>query len=148
VRGHDAEKEVEVIRDFPAWQFAAPRSRLNFDNLNLSGQMIFELQRREDLDQLIEQSKSHPVLIFKHSTQCSVSDAAYDEFLKFTADAAEVPCGVVLVVENRDISDDIAARFGVRHQSPQAIVIEEGRPKWNASHWSITADALDRAVKG
>ena len=32
---HDAEKKIKIIRDFPAWQFAAPRSRLNFDNLKL-----------------------------------------------------------------------------------------------------------------
>ena len=110
--------------------------------------MIFELQRREDLERLVEQSKSRPILIFKHSTQCSASDAAYEEFLKFTAEASDVTCGLVLVLENRDISDAIESQFGVRHESPQAIVIEKGRQTWNASHWSITADALERAMKG
>jgi bacillithiol system protein YtxJ len=110
--------------------------------------MVVELQRHEDLDQLIEKSKLHPVLIFKHSTQCPVSDAAYEELLTFTASADEVPCGIVLVVENRAPSNSIAFEFGVRHESPQAIVVENGRQTWHASHWSITAEALGKALRG
>ena len=109
--------------------------------------MLKELRRREDLDRLLETSRSQPILIFKHSTQCSISGAAYDELLKFTEAAEDVPCGVVLVIENRSLSNSIASEFGIRHESPQAIVVENGRPKWNASHWSITAEALEDALR-
>src|SRR5438105_1435194 len=110
--------------------------------------MILTLERSEDLDQLLQTSKSRPILIFKHSTHCSVSDAAYDEFLRFTASAEDVPCGVVLVVENRALSNIVASQLGVRHESPQAIVVENGRQTWTASHWSITTDALNKALRG
>lgn len=110
--------------------------------------MIVELQRREDLTELLEKSKIRPILIFKHSTQCSRSEAVYeDEFLTFAAKAGDVPCGVVLVLENRALSNTIESEFGIRHESPQAIVVKDGSPTWNASHWAITADALDEALR-
>jgi bacillithiol system protein YtxJ len=110
--------------------------------------MVTELRRHEDLERLLEHSRSNPILIFKHSTQCSISAAAYEEFLKFTGEAADVACGLVLVIENRALSNAIEAEFGIRHESPQAILIENGQPKWNASHWSITSEALAKATRG
>ncbi len=108
--------------------------------------MVVELRHNEDLEQLLEKSKEDPILIFKHSTQCPVSSAAYDEFMEFTTHAADVACGVVLVIENRPVSNTIASKLGVRHESPQAILVQNGRQKWNASHWAITADALAQAL--
>ena len=110
--------------------------------------MLFELQQHEDLEELIERSKSSPILIFKHSTQCSISDAAYEELQKFMKNAEDVPCGIVLVLENRVLSNAVASELGIRHESPQAIVIQDGRQKWTASHWSITAEALHKALRG
>jgi bacillithiol system protein YtxJ len=110
--------------------------------------MVLELRKTQDLEQLLERSKADTVLIFKHSTQCPVSDQAYEEFARFLETSGDMTCGVVLVIENRDVSNAIASRLGVRHESPQAIVVRDGEQKWNASHWSITADALTEAVKG
>src|SRR6185436_10749147 len=100
--------------------------------------MVVELRRNEDLERLLEESKEDPILIFKHSTQCPVSSAAYDEFLEFSSHAGEIRCGVVLVIENRQVSNTVAAKLGVRHESPQVIVVENGRQTWNATHWATT----------
>lgn len=109
--------------------------------------MVVALRQHHDLEQLLERSKTDPVLIFKHSTQCSISDHAYQEFKRFQEQACEFNCGIVLVIENRALSNAIAAELGVRHQSPQAIVVRDGKPTWNASHWSITGDSLSEALK-
>lgn len=109
--------------------------------------MVVNIRESHDLERLLERSKTGPVLIFKHSTQCSVSNQAYKEFQQFANTAADVACGVVLVIEDRSISNAIAAQLGIRHESPQAIVIKDGQPIWNASHWSITADSLSEAMK-
>ncbi len=109
--------------------------------------MVLELRQHRDLEQLLQRSKTDPVLIFKHSTQCSVSDQAYEEFTRFLENAGDLACGLVLVIENRDISNAIAARLGVRHESPQAIVVKDGKPEWNASHWSITMESLAQAIQ-
>ena len=108
--------------------------------------MVFEIRQNQDFEQLLERSKTDPVLLFKHSTQCSISDQAYEEFNRFRETAADLTCGLVLVIENRSVSDAIAVRLGVRHESPQAIVVKDGKPEWNASHWKITAETLSEAL--
>jgi bacillithiol system protein YtxJ len=108
--------------------------------------MLFELRHNEDLDHLLERSETDRVIIFKHSTQCHVSREAYDEFQRFLHNSVRVPCGLVLVIENRAVSDEIESRLGIRHASPQAILIHDRQPVWSASHWSITAEALNEAL--
>jgi bacillithiol system protein YtxJ len=108
--------------------------------------MIFDLQQVRDLEQLLDRSKTDPVLIFKHSTQCAISAQAYEEFIDFVEGTGNLTCGAVLVIENRNLSDTIAKRFGVRHESPQALLIKDGRVLWHASHWSITSDSLSGAL--
>ena len=109
--------------------------------------MVFQLEQNQDLEQLIERSKTDPVLIFKHSTQCPISSEAYEEFKRFAQSAVELPCALVLVIEHRELSNAIASRLGIRHESPQAIVVRDGQAAWNASHWSITADSLSHALR-
>ena len=108
--------------------------------------MIHALRRKEDFDALVERSKTDPILIFKHSTQCSISERALHEFNDFMRRAGGVEAGIVLVLENRDVSNAVAERLGVEHEPPQAIVIEAGRPAWNASHRAITEGALRSAL--
>ena len=108
--------------------------------------MIVDLLQDRDLEQLLAQSKNDPVLIFKHSTQCPISSQAYDEFTDFAEGVRNLVCGAVLVIENRKLSNAIAERFGVRHESPQALLIKDGRVVWHASHWSITSDSLSDAL--
>ena len=108
--------------------------------------MITELRKREDFEQLLERSKTHPVIIFKHSTQCAISDQVYEEFCRFVESAGNINCGLVLVIEWRAVSNAIETMLDIPHESPQAILVRDGKPKWNASHWSITYDALTRAL--
>jgi len=109
--------------------------------------MVVDLRQDQDLEQLLERSKTDPVLIFKHSTQCSISAQAYKEFTDFAEGVQDLFYGVVLVVENRKLSHAIAERFGVRHESPQVLLIKDGQSVWHASHWSITPDSLSDALK-
>ena len=108
--------------------------------------MIVDLQQDRDFEALLDKSKTDPVLIFKHSTQCPISAQVYEEFVDFAEGARNLTCGAVLVIENRSLSNAIANRFGVPHQSPQALLIKDGRVVWHASHWSITSDSLRDAL--
>jgi len=108
--------------------------------------MIADLQQDRDLEDLLQKSKTDPVLIFKHSTQCPISAQAYEEFANFTEDVPNLTCAAVLVIENRALSNAIAQRFGIPHESPQALLIKDGRVVWHASHWSITSDSLRDAL--
>lgn len=107
--------------------------------------MIRELRSTAELAQLL--SATRPVLILKHSTQCPISAAAYRAFQRFAAAhprAAEYR--VVKVIEQRPLSNEIARRLGVRHQSPQALLIHRGTVRWHASHWNITEQSLAAAL--
>jgi bacillithiol system protein YtxJ len=109
---------------------------------------MIELRHTEDLEQLLQRSNTDPVFIFKHSTQCSISAHACHEFQKFLNGTQDLVSGIVLVIENRSLSNTVASRLGVRHESPQAILVKGHQPVWWASHWSITAQALEEALKG
>jgi bacillithiol system protein YtxJ len=110
--------------------------------------MIIALHDEQDLDQFLRQSQREPVLLFKHSTQCSRSAGAFDSFEAFARKNPSVPCGLILVIEDRDVSDEVEARFKIRHESPQAFWIAGGVPVWHASHWKITEEALEAARPG
>jgi len=90
-------------------------------------------------------SATLPVLVFKHSTQCAVSAGAYDELAAWLEDATAVPmsCFIVDVVEFPAVSKAVAASVGIRHESPQTLLIENGIVSWHASHWSITYSTLE-----
>src|SRR5688572_6274587 len=91
-------------------KFAAPRS----SSICYPRIMLVELHEEQDLSPLFERSQKEPVLIFKHSTQCSRSDAAYQEVQAFLSKHPEVPCGMVLVIEDREISDALEEQIGDR----------------------------------
>ncbi len=100
------------------------------------------------LEEAIAESCERPVLLFKHSRTCGISCEALDELhlhLERTAHR-EAAYKMITVQSHRGISDEAAARLGVRHETPQAILLRHGRPVWNASHFRITADELSRAL--
>ena len=104
-----------------------------------------------ELERLIEASRQAPLWIFKHSLTCPVSSRAFGEYRRFLAERPEGDGAVYAVVEiqnARDVSAAIAERTGVRHESPQALLLRGGEVAWHASHWSIRAEALAAAAGG
>lgn len=93
-----------------------------------------ELDTAEKLDDLFERSHNVPVFIFKHSSSCGVSAMAYRKLSDYDGEI-----NLVVVQDNREISNAIESRTGIRHQSPQAIILKDGKANYNASHYSINA---------
>ena len=91
--------------------------------------------------------ESPQAVLFKHSTRCPVSAYVIDEVTEFAEDHPEWPVYVLKVIERRPLSNEAAERLGVRHESPQAFVLHQGRVQWHGSHNEITADALRRQSK-
>lgn len=102
-----------------------------------------------DLDQLneiVDLSNEKPVAIFKHSTRCSISRMALKQFEnEFDLEDKIVPYFLDLL-NHRAISNEIAVRFGVEHQSPQIILIKNGNAIFATSHSDIDAKFLERFV--
>ena len=82
-------------------------------------------------------------LVFKHSTRCPVSSMAWREVAAFRKAHPGAVVYVVHVVEQRALSNALAARTGLRHESPQAILLEGGRVAWSASHEGVNVEALE-----
>src|SRR3954470_23957002 len=100
------------------------------------------------LDAAIAESRERPVLLFKHSRYCGVSCEALDELhLHIEAQTqSSVAYKVITVQTHRPVSDAVAQRLGLRHETPQAILLRDGKVIWNASHFRITAAHLDQAL--
>ena len=94
------------------------------------------------LNEIIDLSTEKPVLIFKHSTRCSISRMVLKQFEnEFDLQDKVIPYFIDLL-EFRNVSNEIASRFGVYHQSPQLIVIKDGKAIYDLSHESIEAKKL------
>ena len=106
------------------------------------------LQGLEELDRLLAASEDRPLLLFKHSYSCGVSAEALDELVNHLNDGpADVHYAMVTVQTHREISNAVAKKLGVRHETPQALLIREGRVVWSASHFRVTATAVDNAIR-
>ena len=103
----------------------------------------------DELDELLGKSDTRPLLLFKHSRSCGISAEALDELLAHLDeqphDAARY--AVVTVQTHREVSNAVTAKLGVRHETPQALVIRDGAVVWTASHFRVTADAMLKALK-
>ena len=95
------------------------------------------------LDEIEKISFEKPVAIFKHSTRCSVSRMAWNQFSnQFDIVFEKMELYFLDLLAHRSISNEVAERFGVVHQSPQLIVIKDGKAVYDASHSDIDAQDL------
>ena len=101
------------------------------------------LTSQADVEILI--TGSAPVWLFKHSNACPVSFAALDQFEAHLA-THPLAAGVVVIQEQRPLSNWLAVRLGFVHQSPQLFLMVGGKVAWQASHWGITDAAMQKAV--
>lgn len=95
--------------------------------------------------QLEQRLASGALLLFKHSPICPVSARAKRELERFLAARPDVPSALVDVLAARPLSALVAERTGVRHESPQALLLVDGECVWHASHGAITSTALAAA---
>lgn len=95
---------------------------------------MFQIHTKEAVDNLLKEEK---VLIFKHSTQCGISSSAFQEVNKL-----DFPVYLVRVIEERDVSNYIEEKLGVKHESPQVLLIKNGKCVWHASHRAINEEIV------
>ncbi len=107
------------------------------------------LSEPHELHAAIEESRERPVLLFKHSRYCGVSCEALDE-LRAHIERHDGPTvyRLITVQTHRTLADEAARQLGVRHESPQALLLRDGKVVWTASHFRITASALDTVTGG
>ena len=92
-------------------------------------------------------SDEQPVVIFKHSSMCPTSARANQEMTALAEDEV-VPVYRVVVQEHRAVSDTIADETGLRHETPQVIVLHDRSPVFDASHHRVKSDRVREALTG
>jgi bacillithiol system protein YtxJ len=110
---------------------------------------VQRLTTLEQVDGLLGESSTHPVLVFKHSLTCGTSAQALDELADHLehADGPHAHYALVTVQTHRDVSTAISTRLSIRHETPQALLIMDGRVVWSASHFRVTAESIAKAIQ-
>lgn len=99
----------------------------------------------DDLNAIDQQSwdSNNGLAIFKHSTRCGISRMVLKQL---ESDWKQLPNPVSIyyldLLAHRDVSNEIAKRYGIEHQSPQLIVIKDGSSIWSGSHYEASVDEM------
>ena len=102
----------------------------------------------EELDRLLTASERRPLLLFKHSYTCGTSVEALDELVAhLNGSPADVHYAIVTVQTHHNVSSAVAEQLGVRHETPQVLLIRDRRVLWSASHFGVTGDAVETAFR-
>ena len=106
---------------------------------------MIDLKTDEEWERILAEDR---VVVYKHSPICALSLRALPHIRSFEKQCPDVPVYQVNVIRRRKLSGRIAEDLGVRHESPQVIVLNEGKPIWHASHFEVTTEGLAAAMPG
>lgn len=103
-----------------------------------------EIQTKEQIDQLVQHSHQQPVLIYKHSTRCSLSTMAKNNMESGFSLLKDhnIDVHYLDLIRFRDVSDYIESHLGVRHESPQVILLQNGEVVQHESHMRIDPEKI------
>jgi bacillithiol system protein YtxJ len=97
----------------------------------------------EQLKQIKEKSMERPQVIFKHSTRCSISTLAKSRLDKAGL-TGNMDFYYLDLLTYRSLSNKVAEEFGVYHESPQVLIIKDGKCVYDESHTGITMAEIER----
>ncbi|AWO00232.1 bacillithiol system redox-active protein YtxJ [Chitinophaga alhagiae] len=99
------------------------------------------LESEEQLNKIQEHSFNHPVVIFKHSTRCSISSMVKSR-LERSAGPEGMEFYYLDLIRYRAVSNHIADLYKVGHESPQVLLIRNGECIYDESHYAISMEEL------
>lgn len=121
--------------------FSAMKKAFTNNKIILDGWNV--LTEAAQLQDVLTASKQQPQLVYKHSFTCGICHMAKDEIEEhFNALFSQADMHFVDVKQSRAVSNAVAEHTGVRHESPQVLIIDQGECVWHKSHWSIKANAI------
>jgi bacillithiol system protein YtxJ len=97
------------------------------------------ITEEQDVEKLFQADLA---ILYKHSPKCGISAVALKEVEAFLGERPDAGVWIVDVLAQRPLSQRIAERAGIAHESPQVILLQRGVPRWNESHYGITAAAI------
>lgn len=108
---------------------------------------LSDISQLQDIKDLSKEQHIDAVLLFKHSTRCSISSMALNRLESKWNDDEQIPAYYLDLLNHRDISNEIADLFSVEHASPQVLLIKNGVCIYHNSHNGINAAEILAAAK-
>lgn len=107
------------------------------------------LTSKNQIESIITESATEPVVIFKHSTSCSISRATLDRLERNWkgGELTHVKPYFLDLLSYREISNHIAETFDVQHQSPQVLIISNGKSVYDRSHFEISYAEVQKELR-
>ena len=99
------------------------------------------LDSEQQLDEIRERSASRPQVIFKHSTRCPTSSLVKRR-LEGSAPPQTFDFYYLDLINHRRVSNKISEDFQIAHESPQVLVIRNGKCIYDESHLGIDMDEI------
>ncbi len=109
-----------------------------------------DLKEKSQLEELVNKSKELPngVLIFKHSTRCAISKMALSRFSRgWDVNQETLPVYYLDLIRFLEVSNKVSEQFGVQHESPQVLLIKDGKCVYTTSHNAISALDVQEQIK-
>lgn len=108
-----------------------------------------ELRELNQLEEITRESEEKTILIFKHSTRCSSSRVALDRLQRNWNDEEMqmVKPYFLDLICYREISDQIVEKYGIEHESPQVVMVQNGQAIFSESHWGIDYQVIKSQLK-
>jgi bacillithiol system protein YtxJ len=102
-----------------------------------------KLESLADLEELTRSSFETPKVLFKHSTRCSISSMALS---RMQPGVKDIDFYLLDIIANRELSNQVAHKFNVSHQSPQLLIVYKGESRYDTSHLGISSSVVDKQI--
>ena len=113
--------------------------------LHQTSPSFLPLETASHLNEAIAASKEAPIVLFKHSNACPISHSAYRRVQQL-GDQSDPAVYCLTVQQSRALSNAIADKFNIKHESPQVLLIVRGNVVYDASHHAISVEAIRSKV--
>lgn len=100
-------------------------------------------KRTDDMDAVLKASTGKQILVLKHSAICPISAGGKREVDRFLAENGSVEAYLVVVQQQRSVSRELAEKLGVKHETPQVLLIKDGKAEKVWNHWSIRKKEME-----
>ena len=100
----------------------------------------------DDVDAVLKASEGKQILILKHSASCPISARGKREVDRFIEENNGVEAYLVVVQPQQPVSNELAEKLGVKHETPQVLLVKDGKAVKVWNHWSIRKKEIGKAV--
>lgn len=105
-----------------------------------------EITSIDQISNIVADSHESPQLIYKHSTRCNLSSTIYDHLRNWDLKKKVVAIHYLDLIAYRQVSDYIEKQFGILHESPQVIILHNGKPVYDEDHYRIKGEKIEEVL--